>query len=147
MAMTNDITPPFSSFSLTLHRTGGVADVDQTIELRWEKGEGTVESRWRTGHESTPVDTGRVQALWERLESLGFWDQEKRTRGLLGRLFSGTVNDAMTTTISATAVVDSHQRRAHLSFTSPSPEADEHALQVLQAIQSFLTGNGQSRNP
>src|SRR5207248_11371874 len=78
---------PFTSFHLTRHRAGGVAGINQTTELQWERETGAITCRWPGGEHSSPADRPRVAALWQRLEALGFWEWRPPWRGLLEKLF------------------------------------------------------------
>jgi hypothetical protein len=130
---------PFSSFHLTLSRRGGVADVDQTLELRWDGDAGKVSQAQRGQHQSGPANRDRVLALWRRLEAVGFWEQKQSWKRLLGWLSpSGRAMDALHTSLEASARVEGRRRHAGLSFSSG--QADERALEALKAIDQFFSG-------
>lgn len=98
--------------------------------------------RERGSERSAPADAARVRALWEQLETLGFWDRRPGghgPRGLLRWLIPGpVVMDAMETTITATTVVDGRQRRAGLSL--PARPGGDNASRILQLIDRFFAG-------
>lgn len=144
MAVSDETSLPFSRFHLTLHRQGGIANVDQTAELRWEGETGTVTAQARNQSRSIPADAERVQALWDRLEALEFWELRPDRAAPLGRLarfFLGPeAMDSMRTTVSATAVVDGQHRSAGFSVSSPPADTDSRALEALRAIDRFFSG-------
>lgn len=135
---------PFTSFVLSLHRSGGIANVDLTLELRWEGEAGTVTVRRSSGGQSATAEVGRVRALWDQIEALEFWERRVpplASLGRLGRFFFGpAATDAMRTTVSASAVVDGRPRSAGLSVASPPEGDDARALEALRAIDRFFSG-------
>jgi hypothetical protein len=135
---------PFTSFELTLRRQGGVADVDVTLELRWEGEAGSITVRRRDDSQSATVQADRVRTLWQQLEATGFWDSPARPRtplARLGRFFLGpSAMDAMMTTVSASAVIDGSRRSAGFSVSSPPRAEDARALEALRVIDRFFSG-------
>jgi hypothetical protein len=137
--MQNASTLPFTSFHLTLSRSGGVADVEQMLELRWDGDAGTISQVQRGQHQSGPANRDRVLALWRRLEAVGFWGQRQPWKRLLGWLSpGGLAMDALHTSLEASARVGG--RRHHAGFSFSSGQADESALEALKAIDQFFSG-------
>src|SRR4051812_36982209 len=73
VTMQTEPTLPFTTFRLTLSRSGGIADVEQTLALRWDSDAGSISLKQRGQQQSGPANGDRVLALWRRLEAVGFW--------------------------------------------------------------------------